>query len=150
MGLGRTQLGAPQHEQRTPDLRPFGGFSRSYCLDLLGQPPWAVYAPSHRSRFTVTVGGYAWCSLPQCLVMGSLSAGGQAATGSRRSGAGDGERLVAAFQSQVLDVRAGRLRDSQPVEGEQGDQGVLGGRSESCGDQKRAELVAVQGVACDS
>jgi hypothetical protein len=44
----------------------------------------------------------------------------------------------------VLDVGAGGLRDAQPVEGEQGDQGVLGGRAEPGGDQERAELVAVQ------
>ena len=49
-----------------------------------------------------------------------------------------------AFQPQLLDIGAGRLRDPQPVEGEQGDQGVLGGRPEPGGDQDRAELVAVQ------
>jgi len=32
-----------------------------------------------------------------------------------------------------------------PVEGEQGDQSVLGGRAEASGDKERAELVAVQG-----
>jgi len=45
----------------------------------------------------------------------------------------------------VLDVGAGGLRYAQPVEGEQGDQGVLGGRAEPGGDQQGAELVAVQG-----
>ena len=37
------------------------------------------------------------------------------------------------------------LRHAQPVEREQGDQRVLGGRAEPGGDQERAELVAVQG-----
>jgi hypothetical protein len=59
--------------------------------------------------------------------------------------AGNDQRAVAALQAQVLDVGAGRFRDPQPVQCEQGDQGVLGGRAEPGGDQDRAELVAVQG-----
>jgi hypothetical protein len=59
--------------------------------------------------------------------------------------AGDHQGPVAALEPQVLDVRAGRLRHPQPVEREQGDQRVLGGRAEPGGDQERAELVAVQG-----
>jgi hypothetical protein len=59
--------------------------------------------------------------------------------------AGDDQGPVAAFQAQVLDVRAGRLGHAQAVEREQGDQRVLGGRAEPGGDQERAELVAVQG-----
>jgi hypothetical protein len=51
---------------------------------------------------------------------------------------------VPAFQAELPDVRAGGLRHPQPVEREQGDQRVLGGRSEPGGDQERAELVAVQ------
>jgi hypothetical protein len=47
---------------------------------------------------------------------------------------GDNQGPVTAFQSQLLDVRAGRLGDSQPVEREQRDEGVLGGRAESGGD----------------
>jgi len=52
---------------------------------------------------------------------------------------------VPAFEAQVLDVCPGGLRDTQAVEGEQGDQRVLGGRPEPGGDQERAEFVAVQG-----
>jgi hypothetical protein len=52
---------------------------------------------------------------------------------------------VAALEAEVLDVGTGGLGDVQPVEGEQGDEGVLGGRSEPGGDEERAELVAVQG-----
>ena len=59
--------------------------------------------------------------------------------------AGDGQGPVPAFQAQVLDVRAGRLRDPQPVQGQQRDQGVLAGSREPGGDQQGAELVAVQG-----
>jgi hypothetical protein len=51
---------------------------------------------------------------------------------------------VAALDAQGLDVGAGGFGDAQPVEGEQGDQGVLGGRAEPGGDQQGAELVAVQ------
>jgi len=40
--------------------------------------------------------------------------------------AGDGEGPVAAFQAHGLDVGAGSLRHSQPVQREQRDQGVLG------------------------
>jgi hypothetical protein len=59
--------------------------------------------------------------------------------------AGDNQGPVPALQAQVLDVRARGLRDPQPVQREQGDQRVLGGRAEPGGDQERAELVAVQG-----
>lgn len=57
---------------------------------------------------------------------------------------------VAAFEPHVLDVGAGGLGHAQPVEGEQGDQGVPGRRAEPGGDQERADLVAVQPVARDS
>ena len=50
-----------------------------------------------------------------------------------------------AGEAQVLNVHASRLRYPQPVEGEQGNQGVLGGRAEPGGDEDGAELVAVQG-----
>ena len=53
---------------------------------------------------------------------------------------------MAAFQAQVLDVRAGRLGHPQPVEGEQEDQDVLGGRAEPCGDQEGAD----EGIALSS
>jgi len=58
--------------------------------------------------------------------------------------AGDDRGAVPAFQPQLLDIGAGRLRDPQPIGGEQRDQGVLGGRAEPGGDQDRGELVAVQ------
>jgi hypothetical protein len=51
---------------------------------------------------------------------------------------------VTAFQAHCLDVRVGGFGDAQAVEGEQGDQGVLGGRAEAGGDQQGAQLVAVQ------
>jgi len=59
--------------------------------------------------------------------------------------AGDDQSAVAALEAQVLDVGAGGFRHAQPIEGEQGEQRVLGGRAEAGGDQERAELVAVQG-----
>ena len=58
--------------------------------------------------------------------------------------AGHGQRPVATFYSQELDAGAGSLRNRQPVQGEQGDQRVLGWRPEPGGDQERAEFVAVQ------
>jgi hypothetical protein len=60
--------------------------------------------------------------------------------------AGDRQRPVPAFQAQVLDVGAGWFGDPQPVQREQGDERMLGGRAEPGGDQQGAELVAVQ---CD-
>jgi len=51
---------------------------------------------------------------------------------------------------QVVDVRPGCLGDSQPVEGEQRDQRVLGSRAEPGSDQESADLVAVQAVAWGS
>jgi len=60
---------------------------------------------------------------------------------SRRSAAGGS---APALQPEVLDAGAGRLADPQPVQRQQGDQGVLGGWPEPGGGQDRAELVAVQ------
>ena len=57
---------------------------------------------------------------------------------------GDRQGPVPAFQAEVLDVGADGFGDPQPVQGEQGDQRVLGWRAEPGGDQQGAELVAVQ------
>jgi hypothetical protein len=51
---------------------------------------------------------------------------------------------VPALQAQVLDVSAGGLRDSQPVQREQRDQRMLERRPEPGGHQQRAEFVTVQ------
>ena len=51
---------------------------------------------------------------------------------------------MAAFGAQRLDAGAGGLRDPQPVQGEQGDQRVLGGLAQARGDQQGTEFVAVQ------
>jgi hypothetical protein len=59
--------------------------------------------------------------------------------------AGDDQGAVPALQAQVLNVRPGGLRHAQPVEGEQGDQGVPGGRAEPGGGQQGAELVCGPG-----
>ena len=59
--------------------------------------------------------------------------------------AGDDEGPVPAFQTQMLDVGAGGLRYAKTVEGEQGDQSVLGRLAEPGGDQEGAGFVAVQG-----
>jgi hypothetical protein len=56
----------------------------------------------------------------------------------------NGERAVAALEPQVLNIGADRLRDSQPVEGQQADQRVISGAGQSRGDQLGADLVAVQ------
>ena len=53
--------------------------------------------------------------------------------------AGDDQGAVAALQSQLLEVCAGGLGHPQPVQRQQGDQRVLGGRAEAGGDQERAE-----------
>jgi hypothetical protein len=57
----------------------------------------------------------------------------------------DHQGPVPALQSQVLDIGAGGLRDPQPDEREQRDEGVLGGRAVLGGGQEGTELVAVQG-----
>jgi len=51
---------------------------------------------------------------------------------------------MTALGSHGLDVGSGGLRDPQPVEGQQGDQGVIDGAAQPGGDQQRAELVTVQ------
>jgi len=53
---------------------------------------------------------------------------------------------MTALGSHRLDVGSGDLRDPQPVEGQQGDQGVLDGVAQPGGDHQRAELVTVQPV----
>ena len=51
---------------------------------------------------------------------------------------------MATLGAQRLDIRTGRFRDSQPVQREQRDQGVLGSRPEPGGYEQGAELVAVK------
>jgi hypothetical protein len=51
---------------------------------------------------------------------------------------------VAPFQAQVLDIGTGGLRHPQPVQGQQGDQRMLGRRAEPGGHQQGAELVTIQ------
>ena len=52
---------------------------------------------------------------------------------------------MAALDAQGLDVRAGGFGDPQPVQREQGNEGVFSRLPEPGGDQQRAELVMVQG-----
>jgi len=52
---------------------------------------------------------------------------------------------VAPFDPHGLNVSSGGLRHPQPVQGQQRDQRVLGGRAQAGGDEQGAELVAVQG-----
>ena len=58
--------------------------------------------------------------------------------------AGDHQRAMATLGAQRLDIRTGRFRDSQPVQREQRDQGVLGSRPEPGGYEQGAALVAVK------
>jgi hypothetical protein len=51
---------------------------------------------------------------------------------------------VPALDAQSLDVGAGDLRDAQPVERQQRDQRMLGGRTEPGRDQQRPELITIQ------
>jgi len=51
---------------------------------------------------------------------------------------------VPAPHAEGLDVRTGGLRHPQPVQGEQGDQRVLGGLAQARRDQQATEVVAVQ------
>jgi hypothetical protein len=64
--------------------------------------------------------------------------------------AGNDQSPVPALDAQALDVGAGGFGDPQPIEGQQRDQGMLGGHAEPGGNQQRAKLVAVQRGACDS
>ena len=56
----------------------------------------------------------------------------------------DGERPMPSLDAEGLDVGADRFGDPQPVERQQGDQRMLGGRAEPGGDEERSDLVAVQ------
>jgi hypothetical protein len=49
---------------------------------------------------------------------------------------------VPAFGAQRLDVGAGGFADPQRVQGQQRDQGVLGGRAKAGGDEQGPDLVA--------
>jgi hypothetical protein len=57
---------------------------------------------------------------------------------------GDHQGAVPALDAQGFDAGAGGFRHAQLVEGQQRDQRVLGGPTETGGDQQRAEFVAVQ------
>jgi len=51
---------------------------------------------------------------------------------------------VTSFEAEPVDISTRRLRHPQPVERQQRDQGVLGGRPESGGNEQRSDLVSVQ------
>ena len=51
---------------------------------------------------------------------------------------------MAAFETEIVDVRAERFGDPQPVDRQQADQRVLGGGAEPGRDQQRTDLVTVQ------
>lgn len=51
---------------------------------------------------------------------------------------------MAAFEPELFDVRSDGLRDAQPVEGDEIDEGVVLWSAESGGDEPRADLVAIQ------
>jgi hypothetical protein len=59
--------------------------------------------------------------------------------------AGDSNSLVAARCPCVLDIPRRLFEHPQTAQHEQGDEGVLGRRAESGGDEDRAEIVAIQG-----
>ena len=63
---------------------------------------------------------------------------------------GDHQGPVPALDVQGPDVGADSFGHAQPVEGQQRDERVLGGRPEPGSDQQRAELVASSPVACES
>ena len=50
---------------------------------------------------------------------------------------------MAAFETEIVDIRAQSFRDAQPVDRHQADQGLFGGGAESGRDQ-RTDLVTVQ------
>ena len=58
--------------------------------------------------------------------------------------AGDHQSPVPALDAQGLDVGTGSFGHAQPVERQQGDQRMLGGRAKPGSDQQRAKLVTVQ------
>ena len=64
--------------------------------------------------------------------------------------AGDGQRPVAAFQAQLLDVGAGGLGDSQPVQREQGDQRMLGRRASPAATRMAPSSLRSRAAAWDS
>jgi hypothetical protein len=55
-----------------------------------------------------------------------------------------GQGAVAAFETEIVDIRAQSFRDAQPVDRQQADQGLFGGGAESGRDQQRTDLVTVQ------
>ena len=51
---------------------------------------------------------------------------------------------MAAFESELFDVGAGRFGDAQAVEREEAEEGVVAGVAESGGDEHGADFVAVE------
>jgi len=66
---------------------------------------------------------------------------------SRRSAAGGS---APALQPEVLDAGAGRLADPQPVQRQQGEQGMPGGRPEPGAARIAPNSLRSSAVACDS
>jgi hypothetical protein len=56
----------------------------------------------------------------------------------------DGEGPMSSLDAEGVDVDPDRFGDPQPVERQQGDQRMLACGAESCGDEERSDLVAVQ------
>jgi hypothetical protein len=64
--------------------------------------------------------------------------------------AGDDQGPVTAFLAQVLDVRAGGLGHTEPVEGQQGDEGMLGRGPRPAATRSAPTSLRSRAVACDS
>jgi len=108
------------------------------CTSRSGTPasrPAAVLREEHRSL----------AALANHEVDGACGARGERDGNDLASLAGDHQGAVPALDARRLDICAGGLRHAQPVEGQQRDQRVLGGRAEAGGDEQGAELVSVQG-----
>ena len=56
----------------------------------------------------------------------------------------DREGVMAAFKAERLDVGANGLGGPEPVQGQQGDEGVLDRRPEAGGDEQGTDFVTVQ------
>jgi hypothetical protein len=125
--------------------------------DRLGDPGSPGY-PVNDPRRGVAVEAAAVCrhedgslgSFPDRQVDGAGGAGGEGHGDGLAALSQDSQGAMPAFEAEGFDVGAARLRDSQPVEGQQRHQGVFRGAAQAGGDEQAPTSLRSRLTAWDS
>jgi hypothetical protein len=127
------------------------GMTQGVGPDPLGDPG-ATGGSSHDPSCGVTIKtssfivdeDRSFAAFAHCQVNGSGGAGSERQGDRLGSLADHGEGAVPAFEAEAFDVGADGLRDSEAVQREQRDQGVVAGASKAGGNEHGPDLVAVE------